>query len=142
MGKTKKKSLISKQKPINIINVLMNILNNVKMFHWKTTSYSIHKATDDLYHKLNEYIDEFTEILLGKKRNINVKRGNVLDYGIINLEDYSLEKFKYHIEEHKQILIKLPSNSMIKMDEDSDLLNLKDEILGLLNKFTYLLTLK
>jgi len=142
MSKTKKRSSIPKNNTVNIVNVLMNLLNNIKMHHWKTTSYSVHKATDELYSKLNDLIDEFVEILLGKKRNINVKRGNVLDFDVIKLEDYSLERFKSHIEEHKKILIQLPSNKLIKADEDTDLLNLKDEMLGLLNKFTYLLTLK
>lgn len=142
MKKTKKRSGLSKTSTINIVNVLMNLLNNVKMFHWKTTSYSVHKATDEAYQKLNDFIDEFVEILLGKKRNINVKRGNVLDFDTIDLENYNLEKFTSHIEEYKKILISLASNKMLKPDEDSDLLNIRDEILGLLNKLTYLLTLQ
>ena len=38
----------------------------VKLFHWKTHSYATHKATDELYSKLNDDIDKFIEVLLGK----------------------------------------------------------------------------
>jgi len=65
-----------------------------------------------------------------------------LNFNVIQLNDYSLEKFKSHIEEHKKILIGLSSSKLLKPDEDSDLLNLRDEILGALNRFTYLLTLR
>ena len=46
--------------------LFLEMLMMVKLFHWKTTSYATHKATDELYEKLNENIDEFIEILLGK----------------------------------------------------------------------------
>ena len=44
----------------------LELLMMVKLFHWKTLSYATHKATDELYSKLNEHIDTFIEILLGK----------------------------------------------------------------------------
>ena len=42
------------------------MLNVVKIYHWKTFSYATHKATDELYEELNENIDKFVEVLLGK----------------------------------------------------------------------------
>ena len=52
------------QKEITVI--FFEMLLMVKLFHWKTHSYATHKATDELYGKLNEDIDKFIEILLGK----------------------------------------------------------------------------
>ena len=52
------------QKEITVI--FFEMLLMVKLFHWKTHSYATHKATDELYSKLNEDIDKFIEILLGK----------------------------------------------------------------------------
>ena len=66
-GGTRKKayssssSLIGFQKEISV--VFLEMLLMVKLFHWKTTSYATHKATDELYDKLNENIDSFIEIL-------------------------------------------------------------------------------
>jgi DNA-binding ferritin-like protein len=42
----------------------LSLLNTVKIYHWKTYSYATHKATDELYSKLNENIDRFMEVLL------------------------------------------------------------------------------
>ncbi len=42
------------------------MLNTIKLYHWKTTSYSEHKATDELHERLSGHIDTFVEVLLGK----------------------------------------------------------------------------
>ena len=57
-------SLSAFQKQITI--VFFEMIMMVKLFHWKTHSYATHKATDELYESLNEHIDEFIEVLLGK----------------------------------------------------------------------------
>ena len=44
----------------------LEILLMIKLFHWKTTSFATHKATDELYASLNTNIDTFIEVLLGK----------------------------------------------------------------------------
>ena len=59
--RVKNTSFSSFQKEITII--FLEMLLMVKLFHWKTTSYATHKATDDLYSKLNANIDSFMEIL-------------------------------------------------------------------------------
>jgi DNA-binding ferritin-like protein len=68
---TRRKSISSKNSSIKsfqkeITVVFLEMLLMVKLFHWKTHSYATHQATDDLYSKLNEHIDSFIEILLGK----------------------------------------------------------------------------
>ena len=50
----------------NIVCTFLEMLNMVKLHHWKTYSYSTHKATDDLYSDLNSNVDAFIEVLLGK----------------------------------------------------------------------------
>ena len=118
----------------HIVTTFFQMLNTVKLYHWKTTSYAQHKATDDLYSKLNESIDSFVEIMLGKKGN----RVNLLGTKSIPLHDYAeLPGFKNDVEMYKNYLIGLTLGP-----EDSDLLNTRDEILGHLNQFTYLLTFK
>jgi len=32
-----------------IVPTFLHMLNTVKLYHWKTTSFSTHKATDELY---------------------------------------------------------------------------------------------
>ncbi len=63
-NKGSQSSLAAFQKEITV--VFLEMLLMVKLFHWKTTSYATHKATDELYTKLNGNIDSFIEVLLGK----------------------------------------------------------------------------
>ena len=63
------KTLISFEK--EIVVKFLQMLNTIKLFHWRTYSYPAHKATDDLYESLNSHIDRFIEILLGKNTKSN-----------------------------------------------------------------------
>jgi len=122
-----------------IVTMFLQMLNTVKLYHWKTTNYAQHKATDELYSNLNENIDTFVEIMLGKKGD----RVNLTGQKTIPLLDYTnLEDFEKEIEKYKNFLIEMNKDAGINITNNSDLLNVRDEILGNLNKFTYLLTFK
>jgi DNA-binding ferritin-like protein len=109
----------------------------VKLYHWKTHSYSQHKATDDLYDKLNDNIDSFVEVLLGKTGT----RVNLTGQKTLPLLDYTnLTDFKREVENYKQFLIDMNKDANINITNNSDLLNIRDELLANLNQFTYLLT--
>ena len=114
------------------------MLNIIKIYHWKTLSYPEHKATDELYESFNGRMDEFVETMLGKTG----KRVNLSSTRSIPFYDYtSVTKFKQCIEMFKTYLVNMSNAPYFKNPENSDLLNIRDEILGDLNKFTYLLTL-
>jgi hypothetical protein len=118
-----------------LVLMFMQMLNTVKLYHWKTTSHSQHKATDELYSNLNTTIDSFVEIMLGK----NGTRVNLTSVKSIPLHDYNnLSDFKQEVDMYKEYLNGLQVNTK----KDTDLLNVRDEILGHLNQFTYLLTFK
>jgi hypothetical protein len=120
-----------------IVLKFIEILNIVKIYHWKTFSYPQHKATDELYESLNGRVDEFIETLLGKTGG----RFNLTSTKHIPFYDYTnVTKFKQCIETFKKYLVNMSNAPYFKNPEHSDLLNIRDEILGDLNKFTYLLT--
>jgi DNA-binding ferritin-like protein len=121
-----------------IVTMFLQMLNTVKLYHWKTTSYSQHKATDELYSNLNENIDSFVEIMLGKHGG----RVQLQSHTTLTVKDYAStakDSFKKEIEEYKEFLQKLTNT--LDASKDSDLLNIRDEMLGQLNQFTYLFTL-
>jgi len=141
-SRTKRKKIGTRKnnnvKNINekIVTMFLQMLNTVKLYHWKTTSYAQHKATDELYSNLNENIDKFVEVMLGKtggRVNLTGKKSlPLLDYNDVNA-------FTKEINKYKEFMI----NMSIYIDnKESDLLNIRDEILGDLNKFLYLLTFK
>ena len=117
-----------------LVKKFMELLNMIKLYHWKTHSYSQHKATDELHEKLSDHIDSFVEIMMGKDEKrvrMIVKEIDVYDYN--NTTD-----FKTKIHEYRSFFIDL--DRWFNSKKDSDLLNIRDEILGNLNQFTYLLT--
>jgi hypothetical protein len=142
-GSRKNTSSENKYSKPNIVIMFLQMLNTVKLYHWKTISHSQHKATDELYSNLNESIDSFVEIMLGKQRTSSnaITRVNLTGTKSIPLHDYSeLSGFEKEIEMYKDYLIGMSSHFDSKLD--SDLLNTRDELLGQLNQFTYLLTFK
>lgn len=142
-NKTAKKNLLRALEMSSFIPMFMNMLNTVKLYHWKTTSYSTHKATDQLYTDLNVQIDGFVEILLGKPEFTIKKRKSLLDIKLIKMKNYNNnEAFKKEIEVYKNFLINLSNNKSFNIPANTDLINKKDEILGTLNQFLYLLTLE
>ena len=134
----KNSSLIkSFQKEITII--FLEMLLMVKLFHWKTYSYATHKATDELYSQLNEHIDTFIEVLLGKTGS----RIDLMGHKNISLIDLnSPEQLKSKIDSFKSYLVGLTNNKSLSSMSNTDLLNIRDEILGDMNQFLYLLTFK
>ena len=122
-----------------IVLMFLQMLNTVKLYHWKTTSHSQHKATDELYSALNESIDTFVETMLGKTGS----RVNLTGTKSIPLLDYTdVSGFKKEVEKYKTFLINMGSDSNLSSNVNTDLLNIRDELLGHLNQFTYLLTFK
>jgi hypothetical protein len=119
--------------------IFFEMLLMVKLFHWKTHSYATHKATDELYSKLNDDIDKFIEILLGKTGS----RIDLMGHKSISLIDLnSQEQLKSKIESFKSYLVGLTNNKGLSSMTNTDLLNIRDEILGDMNQFLYLLTFK
>ena len=109
----------------------------IKLFHWKTYSFATHKATDELYASLNENMDKFMEILLGKTGT----RIDLTSQKTIQLFDLnSKEELKRKIMEFKSYLVSLSNNKSLSPMTNTDLLNIRDEILGDLNQFLYLLS--
>ena len=51
---------------LKVVNTFIEMINLVKLYHWKTKSYAKHQATDELFEKLNKHTDQFVEVLIGK----------------------------------------------------------------------------
>jgi len=117
----------------------LEILVMIKLYHWKTHSYATHKSTDSLHDKLHDHVDKFIEILLGKT-GIRIDLTTRKTMELIDLD--SQEKLKDKVEQFKGYLVNLTNNPAIKSMSNTDLLNVRDEILGDMNQFLYLLSFK
>ena len=130
-------SVVAFQKELTVRFLEMLLL--IKLFHWKTTSYPTHKATDDLYTKFNLNMDTFVEILLGKTG----MRTQLTSDKTIRLNDLnSIEELKREVNAFKAYLVSLNDNEAMKKMLNTDLFNIRDTILGDMNQFLYLLSFK
>ena len=112
-----------------IVATMTEMLHSIKLHHWHTHDYSVHKATDNLHEALSEQVDSFVEKLLGSKQT----RSNLTD---LRMRSYnSLPDLKRRVEHYKRYLQGMPASF------GTDLLNIRDELLGSLNQFSYMLTL-
>jgi len=118
----------------DVIKMLMQMVSQVKLFHWQTESFGHHKALDELYSGLSDLMDEFVEVCMGKHGRPNYGGECVLK--IFDLNN-NLEAF---LDEGIEFLISL--DGMYDDKNDTDILNLRDEMMSLLNKTKYLITLK
>ena len=118
-----------------IVENFIEMLNNVKLYHWNTHSFSQHKATDELHERLSEHVDKFVEILLGKKES-RIKQTNAKIH-LINC--HNTKSFKDRVYQYREYLIRM--DNCFDPKRDTDLLNVRDEILGDINQLLYLLTL-
>ena len=112
-----------------IVATMTEMLHSIKLHHWRTHDYSVHKATDNLHEALSEQVDSFVEKLLGSKHtrsNLTHLRMNACN---------SLPELKRRIEHYKRYLRGMPASL------GTDLLNIRDELLGSLNQFSYMLSL-
>jgi len=115
--------------PNGIVATLTEMLHVVKLHHWRTHDYSVHKATDNLHEALSEQVDSFVEKLLGSKNT----RSNLTD---LRMRAYNtLPALKRRVEYYKRYLRGMPASL------GTDLLNIRDELLGSLNQFSYMLSL-
>jgi hypothetical protein len=126
---------IGNEKKSVIVHMFFEMLNTVKLYHWKTRSYAQHKATDELYQRLNENIDKFVEVLLGKDQS----RINMIEKKI-DVNDYSnVDNFTEKIHKYRDFLIH-DMNRLFSEKTDSDILSIRDDIVVDVNQFLYLMS--
>lgn len=112
----------------------MEVLTIIKLYHWKTKVFSQHKASDELHSALSANIDRFIEVLLGKDES----RIHIVGENIQFVDSIDQTDFKRKIFNFRAFLIEL--NRTFDSTKDSDLLNIRDEMLANINQFLYLMT--
>lgn len=118
------------------IHFFFALRDQIKLYHWQTTSYARHKATDDVIKELDENIDSFVEIYTGKygRSRVGTATNTVT---VKNLGDAAAVRF---VKECIAYLAGPLTKSL--GPRDTDLTNIRDEMIGNLNQLLYLFTLK
>ena len=118
------------------INFFFSMREQIKVFHWQTYIFARHKATDDVIEALDKSIDKYVEIYMGKYGRPKVT-SSTNTVKIQNMADKTAGKFIMSCIAYLQgpLVKRLKST-------DTDLVNIRDEMLGELNQLVYLYTLK
>lgn len=142
--KSRKTVKNARAKPLkaNLARSFLEMLNAIKLYHWKTESYSQHQATDELHEKLSELVDQFVEVLLGKEqpyaKSSKKNRITMVEKHMKMMDSTGERDFIEKIHHYRTTLIDM--NKVLNKKTDSDLLNIRDEMLANINQFLYLLS--
>lgn len=117
------------------IQFFFTMREQIKLYHWQTKSFSRHKATDGVIDTLDELIDKYVEVYMGRYgRPKMTSRNNMVH--VKNLSEANIVRFI------KQCISYLQSELVKGLKpQDTDLINLRDEMLADLNQLLYLFTL-
>ncbi len=118
-----------------IVNLMMTLRDQVKLYHWQTMNYPRHIATNDLVAKLDTNIDQFVEVYIGRygRPKLTGKTAS------IHLRNHSDNEAQQMIKD----MVGWLENELPKKlkKTDTELFNIRDTILQDLNQTLYLFTL-
>lgn len=117
------------------VNFFLGLQNQMKICHWQTKGIARHEAFGDFYDDLTPLIDKYIEQSMGKYGRF------VLDEETKTIELSNLSELDI------KSLINTTREALVQFTEqldpsDTDLLNLRDEFIGLVNKYAYLFTME
>ena len=117
-----------------LVRFFFSMRDTLKLYHWRTTCYARHKATDELLSALEPLIDQFVEIYSGRYR-----RPSYLSFEtrVFQLDDAAaLERLKRYAQYLRADLV-----AHVDPSVDTDLITVRDEMLAALNRAVYLYAL-
>jgi DNA-binding ferritin-like protein len=117
------------------VNFFLGLQMQLKVNHWQTKGFARHNAFGSTYDELQDLVDRYVEEAMGKYgRFILDEETKTIE--LVNLSEIDMKGF---INTLREALVQFTS----QLDQtDTNLLNIRDEILGLINKLGYLLTLE
>lgn len=117
------------------IHFFLQLRTQIKLYHWQTRVYARHIATDQILEKLDKAIDSFVEIYLGKYGR-NRLTGKNATFTVHNLTEAGAVKLIHSAVKYIQGAL----TKSLK-ENDTDLANLRDEMVGELHQLLYLFSL-
>lgn len=116
------------------IKICMSLEIYTRMHHWNTINYALHRATDKFIDSLLDIMDKFVEVYIGL---YNVRPiFNQIRVDNCCLTDIDNKKYIEILSSYVDLI------RNIKLESDkTELLNIRDELLGEMNKTKYLLSL-
>jgi hypothetical protein len=113
---------------------LLAVRDQAHIFHWQTKTLEDHKAFGAFYEDYIDLMDTLAESIMGKYQRPTFVKGT------IELEDYSPQSVETFLGDCYLLFVE--DSKVVFSEQDSEIKNIVDEIVAMLNKLKYLLTLK
>lgn len=117
------------------IHFFLQLRDQIKLYHWQTKVYARHIATDKILEDLEKNIDSFVEIFIGKYgrprisgKNAAITLQNLTESGAVRLIKAAIKYLQGGLSKSLK-------------PADTDLINIRDEIVSDLGQLLYLFTL-
>jgi hypothetical protein len=117
-----------------IVSVMMEFNDQIKLYHWKTKSYARHKASCKFLKLFQDNLDRLVETFMGAR---DKRVYDAFDLKFENLDDKTVIEYVKNF----RIFLQKEFPRLVEK-KDTDLLNIRDEILADVNRMLYLFTLK
>jgi hypothetical protein len=117
----------SNKEDSSVFLALLELQNNLKIFHWQTSSFAQHQAFGKIYDELSDLIDDFVELSIGRHGQFKLPEKA--------MQLQNIKGFKQCVSDGLLFL------EGLALKEEIDLGNIRDEMVGRLNKLQFLLTL-
>jgi hypothetical protein len=112
-----------------IMEKFLGMLGQIKVYHWATSSYSKHKALDELHGSLSDLVDKFVEVYIGKFKKQPLKVFK------ISMDAHSdTTKLDKYLETERETLRKMHG----QFGKTSELQNILDEMMAAFDQAIYL----
>ncbi len=118
------------------VHFFLQLRDQLKLYHWQTRVYARHVATDKILESLEKSIDSYVEIYIAKYgrprlsgKNATITVHNISEAGAVRLVHSAMKYIQGPLSKRLQA-------------SDTDLFNIRDELLADLNQLLYLFTLK
>jgi hypothetical protein len=124
----------------HIFKTIMQNTAQIKLLHWQAYTYGQHKALDKLFGNFIKLSDSLAETIMGKygkpvlsDDNLSVKIMNFNDPEKCDLKPFMDAMYKSYT---------IDCRSILDENSDSEIFNILDEIVALVDQTRYLLTLR
>lgn len=112
----------------SVYPILLTFREQVKLYHFQTKRYGHHKACDKFVKTFDELIDRFMEEYQGKEG-----KRVYLETNQFRIENIQKASKMVALSKGMKVYLK-------KLNLDFDLANIRDEMVGAVHQFQYLLT--
>lgn len=117
-----------------LFEYFFGLVGQIKLFHFSTMKYSIHKILDDFHESLSDLVDKLLEVYIG-----NYKKQPLEFFEITTTATTNITNLISYLETEKEVIRGIRNKTF---KTNSEIQNIMDEIVALFDRTIYLCKLE